>query len=381
MASKASIIEVQPLFSGVEAVPVPQDFESFLSPELWGVIQSTNSFTVRQHVKLLPKQCCTCPPCVKQENTYSVFAGITNKGEAEFLRLDEVSDDWNRCCCTPYHPLKVEARQYIPVPGDGSKHSDYAWLKDDVKNDVQRFTDPAKRGEYLKNFYKSSPVLFTMQRDDGQRCCCKCPCKWLSTFVCFGCCEDGMHVYAGPTPNIEGQELGRPNPSDSNVKLMGSVHQPQFAGWCCPTLHLRADGQTDTDEPFGKVEGPFFFGGWIEMCCDFTFFTSRYNSPSKTGDIAKIVKKKPASLAQGAVQLISDADIFTIEFKDDVVLTPAQKTTVLTAQVLADYMYFDGNTEKCRYDPNDGNIYCYLCYCSIIGAVCPCYFVIPTRNN
>lgn len=188
-----------------------------------------------------------------------------------------------------------------------------------------------------------------------------------------------MHIYAGPTPNVEGIELGRPVPTD--VKVMGSVHQPQYAGCCTPTLHLRADGQTDTDEPFGKVEGPCFFGGWLEMCCDFEFFTSRYTSATKSGDLASIVKKKPASLAQGAVQLFTDSDVYTIEFKEGSNMTPAQKTTVLTAQVLADYMYFDGNTEKCSYDPDSGNIYCYICYCSVIGYLWPCYIVIPTKQN
>lgn len=376
LAHGSSIIEVQPLFHGVQAVEVPQEWESFLSPALWGVIDNSKSFTIRQHVKVLPKQCCTCPPCVKQENTYSVLAGITKDAEAEFLRLDEVSDDWNRCCCSPYHPLKIEGRQYIPVPGDGSKNSDYTWLKDDFKNDLSRFTNKADKAKLITNMYKESPVLFTMQRDDGERCCCKCPCKWLSTFVCCKCCEDGMHIYAGPLPNVDGIEIGRPVPH--NMKLMGSVHQPQYAGCCTPTLHLRADGQQDNDEPFGKVEGPCFFGGWLEMCCDFEFFTSRYNSAKKSGDIATITKKKPASLAGAGIELFTDADVYTIVFKEDVVLSPAQKTTVLTAQVLADYMYFDGNTEKCSTD-DDGNIYCYCCYCSIIGAICPCYIVIPTK--
>jgi hypothetical protein len=43
-------------------------------------------------VKYLPKHCCKCPPCVKEENTYSVYAGKTRDAQAEFLRVDEVSD-------------------------------------------------------------------------------------------------------------------------------------------------------------------------------------------------------------------------------------------------------------------------------------------------
>jgi hypothetical protein len=34
-----------------------------------------------------------------------------------------------------------------------------------------------------------------------------------------------------------------------------------------------------------------------------------------------------------------------------------------------------GNTEKCSQD--DNFIYCYCCYYSLLGAVCPCYIAIP----
>ena len=52
----------------------------------------------RQHVKVLPKKCCTCPPCAVQENTYSVYGGFDQNAQHELLRIDEVSNDWNRCC-------------------------------------------------------------------------------------------------------------------------------------------------------------------------------------------------------------------------------------------------------------------------------------------
>lgn len=54
-------------------------------------MEYSQSFTIRQHVKLLPKHCFRCPPCVEQENTYSIYAGLTKDSEAEILRADEVS--------------------------------------------------------------------------------------------------------------------------------------------------------------------------------------------------------------------------------------------------------------------------------------------------
>jgi len=308
-----------------------------MTPEYWGILAQSSHLTIRQHVKLLPKQCCVCPPCVKQENSYSIYAGIGNNAEAEFLRADEVSDDWNRCCCTPYHPLRLEVRPYIPVPGDGS--SDFKHLTQDFVNDWGRF-NPRERQAKMREMYLANPPAFSIVRDDGQRCCAKCPCKWLSTFVCFDCCRDGVHVYAGSVEDEPDKEKGRPynlNPD----RLIGSAIQPLYGGCCIPTLHLRGKG-ADTDEPYGKVEGPCFFGGWSEMCCEFRFFTSSFNSPTKTGDLAIITKKKPSSLAAAFVELVSDSDVYGIEFKPDAKLTNEQKIGILSAQLLADYMFFDG---------------------------------------
>eukprot|EP01041_Mallomonas_annulata_P005769 gene5769-11660_t len=313
--------------------------------DILGVFQAAQTLSVRQHVKLFPKACCSCPPCVKQENTYSIYAGLTRDNEAEFLRVDEVSDDWNRCCCTPYHPLRLEVRQYIPAPGEGGG-SDWDHIKGDVSNDFGSWA-AGRKAEFMKNAYKAQPVLFSMVRDDGQRCCYKCPCKVLSTFVCCDCCTDGMHIYAGGVEDKEKAERGRPYnlPAD---RLIGSVKQPVFGGWCIPTLHLRSALSTDKSEPFGKVQGQCCFGGWSEMCCDFKFFVSAFKGPDKAADIGVIVKKKPQSIAGAAQMLMTDSDNFTIEFANDSKLNASEKATVLAAQLLADYMYFDGNTEKCH---------------------------------
>ena len=314
------------------------DICSTVTPEYWGILTNSSNLTIRQHVKVLPKQCCVCPPCVKQENTYSVYAGVGSNAEAEFLRVDEVSDDWNRCCCSPYHPLRLEVRQYIPVPGDGS--SDFSHLTQDFQTDFSRL-GAADKQRKLRDMYMANPVLFSMVRDDGQRCCLKCPCKWYSTFVCFDCCRDGMHIYAGSVQDEEGKEAGRPFNLDDS-KLLGSVMQPTYGGWGTPTLHIRGKGAADTEEPFAKVEGPCFFGGWSEMCCEFRFFTSLFNSKTKEGDVAIITKKKPASLTGALVELMTDADVYGIRFNESAQLTGEQKIGVLTAQLLADYMFFDG---------------------------------------
>ena len=128
----------------------------------------------------------------------------------------------------------------------------------------------------------------------------------------------------------------------------------------------------------GKVVGPCFFGGWSECCCDFEFSTSYFESRTK-GDIASITKKKPQGIAGGAAELFSEADNYSIRYNLATQLTAAQKTSVIAAQILIDYMLFDGNTQKCDY--RDGSVYCYFCYCSIVGCLVPCYIQIPLNQS
>lgn len=77
-------------------------------------------------------------------------------------------------------------------------------------------------------------------------------------------------------------------------------------------------------------------------------------------------------------ELVSDADVYSIEFKDTQ-LDASKKATVLMGLLLADYMFFDGNTEKCSQD--DSAVYCYCCYFSCLGKICPVYIAIPKNNG
>ena len=370
--------------TGVHAVPVPAEYGKSLSPHLWGIISSSNTYVVRQHLKLLPRgcNCFACPPscCVPQPTTFSVFAGPTPEQQVELIRFDEVSDDWNRCCCHPYHPWKIEARQHIPMPGDGSNLSDYSFLGQNIIDDFGRF-DHVSRTSYLRDLYAQQPVLFTMQRNDGVRCCFKCPFKALSCPVCFSCCQDGIHIYAGSTPghpeNPE-KEIGRPYPV-SPEKLIGSVTQPCGGGMCIPFLELR-DGP-DGVAPFGKVAGPCCFGGWSEMCCDFDFRVSRYMSSRRSGDLGHIIKRAPVSASQAAATLCcnGEADVFGVNFQPQGNMTPQQKVTTLSAQVLLDFMLFDGQMRKCEVKNN--TLYCYFCYSSILGCLVPWQICIPLGQN
>ena len=173
--------------------------------------------------------------------------------------------------------MKLEIRPYFPEPGSAT-NNDWQHIYGDLARDWARF-NPRRKQEFMQDFYKRQDVLFTILRDDGMRCCCKCPCKWLDTFVCFNCCRDGVHIYSGSIPTDPKVEIGRPTKEEQPSKLLGSVTQPIFGGCCIPSLHLRGEGQNDMDEPFGKVQGPCIFGGCIEFCCSFKFYVSNYKSP------------------------------------------------------------------------------------------------------
>lgn len=186
-----------------------------------------------------------------------------------------------------------------------------------------------------------------------------------------------MEVFVGDAPNLPEDEAGRLVDRSKAVKI-GAAIQPVFGGWIRPTIHLYAHEPNEvTADPFGKIEGPCFFGGWSEMCCTFTFFTSFFNSPSKAGDVAIIKKKRPKSIAGALRELFTESDVYTIEFNQAAKLTAPQKSSIIAGQLLADYMFFDGNTEKCSQD--DNFVYCYCFYCNIIGALIPCYIAIPKR--
>lgn len=382
MAKYVPLTQTYPAFADAKA-----DFPSGLDasgipPELWGILERAEAFSVRQHVKLLPKACCACPPCVRQENTYSIYAGMTRDNQSEILRADEVSDDWNRCCCAPFHPLRLELRQYIPVPGDNAS-SDWSHLTQDFSKDFSGLTG-GRKAEALKNLYLEKPPLISMVRVGGQRCCCKFPCKWLNTFVCFDCCTDGLEVYSGAVDDEkdgEGKpkEVGRPFNLPVN-RLIASALQPIYAGYFTPTIHLRT-GQSKDQDPFAKIEGPFCFGGWSEMCCDFKFYTSFFASETKKGDVALITKQKPGSVGMAITELMSNSDNYSIQFNlnPQRKLTAAEKASVVAGQILADYMYFDGSTEKCSEDENA--VYCNLWYCSCIGCLWPCSIIIPKNKG
>jgi hypothetical protein len=132
---------------------------------------------------------------VTQSNTYSIYAGIHEGHEREIMRVDEVSDKCNRFWCGPLHPFRLEFREYVPIPGDGTL-SDYSHLSIAQKAELKNWeVSPEALQNGLRSLYKAQPILFTAIRDDGMRC--GMPCKLLRTIPISPFCADGVHLYVG----------------------------------------------------------------------------------------------------------------------------------------------------------------------------------------
>lgn len=117
------------------------------------------------------------------------------------------------------------------------------------------------------------------------------------------------------------------------------------------------------------------------MCFSFKFLISRFSSDRSSGDIGSITKRRPVTASQAAATLCcnGDADVYSVEFNTNAPTSTAQKVTALSAQLLIDYMLFDGQMQK--WEIKDEVLYCYFCYCSIIGQLVPCCIAIPLKSG
>jgi hypothetical protein len=145
-------------------------------------------------------------------------------------------------------------------------------------------------------------------------------------------------------------------PGETNK--VSHIKQPLFGGGLSPTLEVmdREDGETLATI---KANAVCCIGG---LCCDHTFEVTDASGQK----VGKIVKTKPASLGELATELVSDADVFALEFYDKD-LDPKQKASMFAALHLIDYMFFENEGEfeldivngACKFKCCD--MYCFGC--------------------
>jgi hypothetical protein len=128
------------------------------------------------------------------------------------------------------------------------------------------------------------------------------------------------------------------------------------------------------------------FGQRPVLCCSLCFFAGTRRNIKYIGEIGSTFEQVDVKAAD-AVSDFDDAGVDKIttqeyDFNETEVerifITPSQKLTILSAQILADYLYFNGNTEMCKNDIDA--LYCYYCYCSVFGCINPCYICLPKQQ-
>mmetsp|Transcript_511 Transcript_511/g.1029 ORF Transcript_511/g.1029 Transcript_511/m.1029 type:complete len:285 (-) Transcript_511:269-1123(-) len=169
------------------------------------------------------------------------------------------------------------------------------------------------------------------------------PCKCGSCCACCSICQQEMIA------------------SDNTGGQFGYIKQPFLGGGMSPKLQVM---EREGEEEYATIESNAFccIAG---ICCDNTFTVKDRDG----NEIGKIVKKKPSDLAELATEIVSDADVFAIEFNKE--LEPEKKATLFGALYLIDYMFFEnegqGNVDlvnqQCSFKCCD--LYC-------CGCVCPC---------
>jgi len=385
----AYAIPVVPYFQAVPVVAIPVASpwqkmpDSGMNAQVYSILANANELTIREQVKLLPEHCCGCPPCLRQAKSYYISAGMDKTGtdmSGLILRADEVSEKWSRCCLHPNHSWKVEFRQYVPEPSEIQGQSgEAAIFGQDFHRDMGQMSFTEK-GKKMRDKYMQNPVAFTGVRN-GMMCCpctgcwnplaCGCNmCLGGGCFSCCDCCLDNMAVVAGPTKEAEDKEIGRT--FDPSMAL-GYAKVPCLGGHCTPTVWLNKTPFDDgVDTPWSKMEGPTCFGGCSELCCDFHFPFSKGSSDRKTGDHALLKKRRPRGVAAGLRELVTDSDVFTIQFKDTS-LTPEEKALILSNTILTDFMFFEGGTsDKCGQTEDGQGCYINLCNVYCYGCIVPC---------
>ena len=101
------------------------------------------------------------------------------------------------------------------------------------------------------------------------------------------------------------------------------------------------------------------------LCCDHTFTIK----DAEGNEVGKIVKQKPDSFEKLAVEMVSDADVFAIEFNKD--LDTNKKATLFGALYLIDYMFFENEGEG-NVDLVNQKFSFKCCDLYCCGCTCPC---------
>merc|ERR1719433_1184105 len=269
-------------------------------------------------------------------NTYKVFDLET---EEEIMLLREDSACLNRICCAPGHTYDIGmlgiGEGVDVVPDDGFK----------------AMTD--------------RPVL--MHREG----CCS---KLLCCFSCMDMCANHADVLTKGT-----EEEGN--------RVVHYTFKEKLCNGCSPEIVISEVTEGGDENPVAIIQGPTFFGGCGELCCDYDYTISVINPgdlgpAGEKGDICTIEKKKPEGCCACITEAFTDVDNYELHFNPDSKLSSdAQfKTVAVGAVVYLDFMFFEFDNGICDRSPN-GGLQITLFNCYVFGCICPCTITLNSQEG
>eukprot|EP00056_Hartaetosiga_gracilis_P018274 m.10350 g.10350 ORF g.10350 m.10350 type:complete len:409 (+) comp6578_c0_seq1:25-1251(+) len=276
--------------------------------------------------------------------------------------VQETSGCCARCCCPGHQSMMLEVKHAKPEVHYGLKvcgvYNGHKYIPDE-----------------------SLPTAMTVERP-GWSCT-----HWNNCCVCCECCQDEMLFYNGPPR--EGQ---KPGWSKENGGYFGRSVMPLYGGCFTPTLHMEASPPNEKGQypgqhvpPFGKMEGPCFFGGFLGMFCPTFFDISMFDSNKREADIGFLKKRHAETCSEMCAAMCTKVDFYDLSFKADEFsqLTPEQKATVLGTALHLDYKIFESDKNPIEVDGN-GNSTTVTCtffnwYC--MGEVIPCCIAFSSNND
>jgi len=285
-----------------------------------------------------------------------------DQDQAVFM-MEENSSCWCRACCSPAQPALVKFYNASPP----------------IKN-AGTCCGPCKR-EGKDTFRKTGEPVFTFEKNGNCGNCAQM--GPTNCWVCHEKCQSKAFYHIGDVPSEwKPQGCGPckvhhwdfPNgvpgePGNARPNMFARAEVPVGGGGCTPTINLMVRDQNGGESQFAVVEGPTFFGGCMDLCCNTTFMISR--EAGKTGDLAKITKLKPEGMMELCCALFTPVDFYNLDFAEGHGLHPTEKAAILGEIVHLDFLFFEAEQPLCRYEDESGICYILLCTCYCFGCLCP----------
>jgi len=251
-------------------------------------------------------------------NVYDIILPEGNSAGVRY-QATERSSWWGRCMCTPNHEVSLGLKAVEKGAANGSGM------------DIVTVNKPF-------------------------RCCCP---------AVTPLCQKEISV----TKNGHGHMRG----SAGGNRVLGRVRQPLCGGCFTPTLDVYGGGaEADASAAVGVITGP--------SCCIGGFYSSDFSVRSSSGAPIASIRRLRATSGNGVARsMFTDADRYQVKFAaggEEDELDSENKLVVLSAALMLDYMFFEGETDwqfnADQWPPK--------CSCKCCDLYC-CGGMVPMRCN